>query len=376
MVWWNLYLLVFTVALTLALVLTPACRKLALMTGFYDKPKEQKHKSHSTPTPLLGGLAISGAWLLTIVIGMIASKSVRGTILDTSVVSNFPGISKVSSELVFICLSGILATLLGLYDDKYNMSAKTKLAGQIAIAVIAVTWGGVRINFLDQIPLPGLGWCATVFWIILVMNAINFFDNMDGLAIGTAAIAFSFFTIISISNSQHFVPLLAATTAGAAFGFWFFNHSPATIFMGDSGSHFLGYNMAILGIMVTYYNPSEAFTHLPLLIPLFILAIPLFDLGAVVIIRLRAGKPIYIGDNNHISHRFLQMGLSRKEAVMMVHLLEIAVGLSVMPLMWGDIRTTVISLLQACTILLLVTLLQNHGKKDKEDSNEKSSAEK
>ncbi len=373
MVWWNLYLVVFLVALTLALILTPACRKLAMSIGFYDKPKEQMHKSHSSATPLLGGVAICGAWLLTIIIGMVASRSVRGTILDTSVISNMPGLSKVSSELIFICLSGILATLLGLYDDRYNMSAKTKLAGQIVIAVIAVTWGGVRINFLDQLPVPGLSWGVTVFWIILVMNAINFFDNMDGLAVGTAAIAFSFFTIISISNSQHFVPLLAATTAGTAFGFWFYNHSPATIFMGDSGSHFLGYNMAILGIMVTYYNPSQAFTHLPLLIPLFILGIPLFDLCAVVVIRLRAGKPIYIGDNNHISHRFLHMGLSRKEAVMMVHLLEIAIGLSVLPLMWGDIRTTVISLLQAGTILLLVTLLQAHGKKAKEAAAEKPS---
>ncbi|HCE42023.1 MAG TPA: hypothetical protein DET40_00555 [Lentisphaeria bacterium] len=376
MVWWNLYFLVFAVALALALILTPVFRKIALMTEFYDKPKEQLHKSHSTPTPLLGGLAICCAWLLTIIIGFIAAKSIRNNIFDKEVISNLPGISKVSSELIFICLSGVLATLLGLYDDKYNMSAKTKLAGQIAIAIIAVTWGGVRINFLDQLPVPGLAWAVTVFWIILIMNAVNFFDNMDGLAVGTAAIAFSFFTIISVSNAQHFVPILAATTAGAAFGFWFYNHSPATIFMGDSGSHFLGYNMAILGIMATYYNSSQSFTHLPILIPLFIMAIPLFDLCAVVVIRLRAGKPIYIGDNNHISHRFLNMGMSRKEAVMMVHLLEIAIGLSVLPLLWGDIRTTIISLLQACTILLLVTLLQNHGKKSREAANEKSPAEK
>jgi len=372
MIWWNLYLVVFIVALTLGLVLTPAFRKLALITGFYDKPKEQEHKSHSTPTPLLGGLAICSTWIITIAIGMIASRSVRDNFLDTSVLTNLPGISKVSTELIFICAGAVLATLLGLYDDKFNMSAKTKLAGQIAIAAIAVTWGGVKINFLMF--SPELAWAATVFWIVLVMNAINFFDNMDGLAIGTAAIAFCFFTVVSASSSQYFI----AATSGAAFGFWFYNHSPATIFMGDSGSHFLGYNMAVLGVLATYYNPSMAASHMPILIPFFILAIPLFDLCAVVVIRLKAGKPIYIGDNNHISHRFLNMGMSRKEAVMMVHLLEIAIGLSVLPLMWGDIRTTIISLLQACTILLLVTLLQNHVNKSKvqEDKNEKPSAEK
>ncbi len=374
MVWWNLYLIVFAAALTVGLVLTPGFRSLALRFGFYDKPKEQEHKSHTTPTPLLGGLAICSTWLITIIIGMVASKSVRDNFLDTSVITNLPGISKVSTELVFICLGAVLVTLLGLYDDKFNMSAKTKLAGQIAIAAIAVTWGGVKINFLMQVPI--LAWVATVFWIVLVMNAINFFDNMDGLAIGTAAIAFSFFTVVSASSSQYFIAVLSAATAGAAFGFWFYNHTPATIFMGDSGSHFLGYNMAVLGVMATYYNPSMASTYLPVLIPLFILAIPLFDLCAVVVIRIRAGKPIYIGDNNHISHRFLNMGLTRKEAVMMVHLLEIAIGLSVLPLMWGDLRTTIISLLQACTILLLVTLLQNHLKKNKEEDKDEKPSDK
>lgn len=375
MVWWNLYVVVFIVALTLGLILTPVMRKLAELTEFYDCPKEQWHKRHSKPTPLLGGLALCISWTATIVIGIIASQSIRQNVLDTTVISNLPGISKVSSELVFICLGAILATLLGLYDDRFNMSAKTKLFGQIAIAVIAVTWGGVRISFL--MPSPIIGWAVTVFWIVLVMNAINFFDNMDGLAVGTAAIAFTFFTIVSAESSQYFIAVLAAATAGASFGFWFYNHSPATIFMGDSGSHFLGYNLAVLGVLATYYNPSQAFSELPILIPLFILAIPLFDLCAVVVIRLRAGKPVYIGDHNHISHRFLNMGMTRKQAVLMVHLLAIAIGLSILPLMWGDMRTTIISLLQAFTILLLVTLLQYKVKKpNEEDNNGKANAQK
>ncbi|MFA6569448.1 MAG: MraY family glycosyltransferase, partial [Victivallales bacterium] len=265
MVWWNLYIVVFIVALTLGLILTPAFRKLAEVTEFYDCPKEQWHKRHSKPTPLLGGLAICISWAMTIVIGIIAAQSVRDNVLDRTVITNLPGISKVSSELVFICLGAVLATLLGLYDDKFNMSAKTKFAGQIAIAAIAVTWGGVRISFL--MPSPVIGWAVTVFWIVVVMNAINFFDNMDGLAVGTAAIAFTFFAIVSAESSQYFIAVLAAATAGASFGFWFYNHSPATIFMGDSGSHFLGYNLAVLGVLATYYNPSQASTHLPILIP-------------------------------------------------------------------------------------------------------------
>ncbi len=367
MVWWNLYVVVFIVALTLGLILTPVFKKLAEITGFYDCPKEQWHKRHSKPTPLLGGLALCVSWAVTIVVGIIASQSVRDNVLDRAVITNLPGISKISSELVFICLGAVLATLLGLYDDKFNMSAKTKLAGQIAIAVIAVAFGGVKISFL--MPTPFIAGAVTVFWIVLVMNSINFFDNMDGLAVGTAAIAFTFFTIVSAESSQYFIAVLSAATAGSAFGFWFYNHSPATIFMGDSGSHFLGYNLAVLGVLATYYNPSEAASYLPILIPFFILAIPLFDLCAVVVIRLRAGKPVYIGDHNHISHRFLNMGMTRKQAVMMVHLLAIAIGLSVLPLMWGDLRTTIISLMQAFTILLLVTLLQYKVGKPKEENN-------
>jgi len=148
--------------------------------------------------------------------------------------------------------------------------------------------------------------------------------------------------------------------AGAAFGFWFYNMPPATIFMGDSGSHLLGYNLAVLGTLVTYYKPDRYGSPLSVLIPLFILAIPLFDLVAIVIIRKRLGKPFYIGDHNHISHRFVKMGLSKSTAVTAVHLLVFSVGLSVLPLLWGNSMTTLVCIVQAMTILGLISILQYH----------------
>jgi UDP-GlcNAc:undecaprenyl-phosphate GlcNAc-1-phosphate transferase len=254
----------------------------------------------------------------------------------------------------------LLIVLFGLYDDKWNMSARTKLLGQIAVAVIAVTWGGVKISMF--LPHP-VSWIISVCWFVTIINAVNFFDNMDGLAVGVATIAFSLFSVAAALNNQYFVAVLGAVTAGSAAGFWFYNHHPAQIFMGDSGSHLLGYLLAVMGVVVTYYTPTKNTTIFSILIPLFILAIPLFDACAVVIIRLLNKKPIYIGDHNHISHRFVAMGMDRKNAVMLVHLLALAVGLSVMPILWGNEKTVIVCILQAATILILITFLQTLGKK-------------
>lgn len=360
--WWNLYIVVFVVALTLSLIITPLCRKLAFLTGYVDRPKQQDHKTHKEATPLLGGLAICVSWLGTIIIGVLAVESIAPDHFGNVITRYFPGVHSVSREILIICLGAVFSMLLGLYDDRFNMSARMKLFGQLIIAVIVVTWGGVTISvFIDNVIIS---WLLSVFWILVIFNAINFFDNMDGLAVGTASIALCFFTISAAINQQFFVASLCSATAGAAIGFWFFNHSPATIFMGDSGSHFLGYILAITGARVTYYNPELSTTNFPILIPVFILAIPLFDMIAVVVIRLRQGNPIYIGDNQHISHRFVKMGMSRKRAVFLVHLLTLLICLSVLPLMWGDLGTAIVCLVQACTILFMISILQASSKKD------------
>ena len=131
--------------------------------------------------------------------------------------------------------------------------------------------------------------------------------------------------------------------------------------MGDGGSHFLGYMLAVISAKVTYFNPLVSESRLSLLIPLFILAVPIFDTLAVIVIRLLNHKPIYVGDHNHISHRFLHMGMSRKRAVLLVHLLCLIAGLGAMPLLWGDERSCLILIAQGVTILLMLTLIQYSG---------------
>ncbi len=362
MTWYLIYIFIALIATLLSICFTPICILLAKKFNFYDKPLEQRHKTHTKNTPLLGGVAIFSAWSVSIFIGFILIKSAYFAKWLNCIKGEISGIFNVSDNIFFIALAALLAILLGLADDKFNMSAKIKLLGQILIAVIAVQYGDVKITiFVTNIIFT---WFISIFWILFIMNAINFFDNMDGLAIGVGTIAIALFTVVAAINQQYFVASLGAVTFGSTLGFWFFNHSPASIFMGDAGSHFLGFIIAVISASVTYIN-SDSISYIPILIPVFILGIPVFDTIAVIFIRLYNRKPIYIGDNNHISHRFQAMGMSRKNAVAFVHLLTLIIGLGVLPLIWGDVKTTLILVFQSLAILLLIDRLQHIMKNKK-----------
>ena len=362
MQWEHLYFSIFIISGIITLMLTPLFLKIAEKTDFMDRPQGEEHKKHSRAVPLLGGAAMCSAWLITLLLGILFVMSNSNEGISPELERYTANIINIRGRLFFICLGAVLITLLGLFDDRFGMSPKVKLLGQIIVSIIAVTLGGVQISLF--ISLPIISWTLSVFWFLVIINAINFFDNMDGLAVGTSAIAMVLFAVVAAINQQYFVAALGMMSAGVATGFWFFNHDPASIFMGDSGSHFLGYMLAVLSCSVTYFTEGNAKTPLPVLIPMFILAIPLFDSCAVVIIRLKNKKPIYVGDHNHISHRFVKMGMSRKRSVQLVHLLAMIIGLSVLPLLWGNIRTTLVVMAQAMLLLLLVTLMHYSVKGD------------
>jgi UDP-GlcNAc:undecaprenyl-phosphate GlcNAc-1-phosphate transferase len=369
--WKHLYLFVFLTGGILSLCLTPVFQKIAEYTDFMDRPKNEAHKGHGKATPLLGGAAMFTSWILAIAAGYCIIMFFGGKSISPDLANNLPGVSYVSGKLFFICLGAFLAVVLGLIDDRIGMHASMKFAGQFIIAAIAVTWGGVRISVFFNNPV--IIWSMSVFWIMLMMNAINFFDNMDGLAVGTVTIAMALFTTVAALNQQYFIAALGALTCGVGAGFWFFNNTPAAIFMGDSGSHFLGYLVAVMAASVTYFSRSYSMSRFPILVPLFILAVPLFDTAAVVVIRLRNHKPIYVGDHNHISHRFVKMGMSRKRAVQMVHLMSLLLGLSVLPVLWGSFKTAAVIVAQAFLMLLLISMLQGSvsGEEVKEKAPEK-----
>ncbi|MBO4632031.1 MAG: undecaprenyl/decaprenyl-phosphate alpha-N-acetylglucosaminyl 1-phosphate transferase [Lentisphaeria bacterium] len=360
MEWTQVYAAIFIMALGLSLIFTPLCQILAGKMGFLDIPKHEQHKLHAKSTPLLGGLAMFSSWFFTCGAALIAAGFFLPVSASGNLVQEVAGIPLVRKELIIVVGCAAASMLMGTLDDKISLSARTKLIGQILIAVVTVTFGGVHITLFMNI--AWLSWLVSVFWIVFLFNAINFFDNMDGLACGTAAIAFIFFTAAAIMNGQYFVACLGACSAGAAIGFWFYNHSPASIFMGDGGSHFLAYILAVISARVTYFNPDVSASRFSILIPLFILAVPVFDTFAVVVIRLLNHKPIYVGDHNHISHRFYHMGMTRKRAVLLVHLLCLISGMGALPLLWGDERVCMVLLAQGAAIFLLLTILQYSGR--------------
>ena len=361
--WHHLYVFVFVAGMIATLCLTPLFQRLAEMTGFMDRPQCEGHKGHRKAIPLLGGAAMFCSWMLLIIVSWIAVKTMSTDGMFSSIAGNLGGIKLVSTRLLIICLGALGATVLGLIDDRFGMRAYIKFGGQFVIAAVVVIFAKVQISAFFSNPV--IISTISILWFMLLMNAVNFLDNMDGLAVGTVTIAMILFAVVAGINGQFFVATLAALTSGVGVGFWFFNHSPATIFMGDSGSHLLGYLLAVISASVTFYSSVKSNSLFSILVPLFILAVLLFDTLAVVVIRFKAGKPIYVGDHNHISHRFVKMGMSRKHAVFMVHLLALLLGLSVLPILWGDFKIALICIIQAILLLVLVSLLQFSLIKDK-----------
>ncbi len=341
----------------LTILLVPLCKRLAYRLDLVDRPKSEQHKQHGRETPLLGGFAMFGGWILTFLLAFVLIRSVPHF---SGLLEGKADLAAGGRELLAVVVCAFFSLLLGFLDDRKPMKASMKFGGQFLIALAVALAGGLRISLF--VPSELFSIALTVLWIMFIINAVNFFDNMDGLAVGTAAIAFSMFLGAALFNGQFFVSAMCACSLGAAAGFWVFNRHPAKMFMGDAGSHFLGFLLAVASIKVSYYNPEIAGSRFAVLIPLIILAVPIFDALAVVWIRLRNGKPFYVGDNNHISHRFLHMGFSRAMSVTLVHLLALTIGLGALPILWGDWMTCALLLAQSAVFLTILSVVQCAGK--------------
>lgn len=352
--WTHVYLAAGFSALLLSALLTAGFRRAGKRWRLFDRPNSEEHKGHAAAVPLLGGPAMFIAWTAIILAGVTAA-ALPGSWMSDSIRNHLGGVLTVSPRLVGIVLGASLLVLIGLIDDHANMRAGAKFLGQLAAAVLVVSLG-IRATFFVTVPL--LSWLGSVVWVVFLINAINFLDNMDGLAAGIGTLAALFFALVAGVREQFFVATLASVTAGVAAGFLLHNRPPATIFMGDAGSHFLGFTLAVLGIMTTYYAPATTPTPAPVLIPLLILAVPILDLIAVVILRIRSGNPVHVGDHTHISHRFEKMGFSRAQSVLLVYLLVFSTGASGVFLVWVPAAGVVLALLQAAAVLAAVGILQ------------------
>lgn len=307
-----------------------ALRRVAPAWGLVDKPGHRK--VHTTPTPLGGGLAIF--------LGVAAPLAVGQTLLW---LATAPGVNELLPAIVRTHLGGLLERMpsvwlavglggvlvgLGLLDDRIGLSWKVRLLAEVLVALVVVARGWTVSVFLD---MPWLTGAITVLWIVGLINSFNMLDNMDGLSGGVGAIACGMFALVLLAaparsaQPQLFVAGFLLLLVGSLAGFLVHNRPPARIFMGDAGSYFIGYWIALGTILATF--AGEGLPRHTILAPLCVLAVPLYDTTSVVAIRLLRGKSPFEGDKNHFSHRLTDLGMTKPQAVLTIYLVTFITGL-------------------------------------------------
>ena len=212
--------------------------------------------------------------------------------------------------------------VLGWIDDRHELKPSIKFGGQLLITFL-VAASGVRITLF--IPSVIFSYAITMLWMLTLINALNFMDNMNGLCAGVGAIAAAWTAAIAAIHGQYLVALIALAIGGALLGFLPYNFPKASSFLGDAGSHLVGFLLAVLAVLPHFYSETNP-QPLAVISPLLILGVPLIDLVWVVIIRWRIGQPFWIGDNNHMSHRLNKRGFTRPVSVMILWGLGIVLG--------------------------------------------------
>ncbi len=324
---------VFLIALMVTGLSTPWVRRAAISLGFVDAPAQRK--MHSTPMPLLGGMAIVLGSALAVLLVFGEARVVR------------------APQVQGILLGAALMALVGLVDDRVNLPAWSKFLAQAA-AVAVLIYFDVHV----KLPLPlWLNYGVTFLWIAGIINAINFLDNMDGLSAGISAVIAAFIMLLGALNEQYLVGGLAAAILGACLGFLRFNFKPAKIFMGDAGALFLGFLLAVLGIQLRFPENSNFVTWM---VPVFLFGVPIFDMALVVFSRLRRRVSPNTAGKDHTSHRLVRLGLSQREAVMSLYLFAgiagmIAIFITQATLLEGYFIGGVVALLAAYAIWWLDT---------------------
>jgi UDP-GlcNAc:undecaprenyl-phosphate/decaprenyl-phosphate GlcNAc-1-phosphate transferase len=300
------YGLGFAIALLIALMMTPWVKKLAFKVGAIDKPNARK--VHTRIMPRLGGLAIYAAFVVGF---LLLYPFLPEGLLNTYDMNLIKG----------LLVGGTIIVLIGALDDRFELSAKVKLLGQIAAACVVVFGFGIKINLLN-IPFgdtmqPVAEWLAiplTIFWIVGCTNAINLIDGLDGLAAGVSAIAIGTILVMASLMGSEPVILVSALLLGGVIGFLVFNFHPAKIFMGDSGSLFLGFALATLSMLGFKQVAVVSFVT-----PLLIIGVPLSDTFFAIVRRMVNKKPIFAPDKGHLHHCLRELGYSHRRTVLIIY---------------------------------------------------------
>jgi len=356
------YFYLLMLAFGICLILVPLAKRLAFRLNIIDHPHGRK--AHVQPRPLLGGVAIYFAFsiaLLGQIAGFLVFKNTNWFSTNFGFLAEqAKHFEEVLPKLLAIWGGGTLMSILGFIDDwkGVGFSYKIKFAAQILVAGLLVL-AGVRTDFMPSTTLNAL---VTIVWVIGITNSFNLLDNMDGLSSGIAVIAALVFLVITAAQAQVFSAMAFAIYAGSALGFLIYNFNPAKIFMGDTGSLFLGYVIAALTITSSYVVP-ESVNLLPVISPLLILSLPIFDTLSVMFIRWREGRPLFIGDRRHFSHRLVDLGMTHRGAVVFIYLVAMCVGVAAALLPYLPLWGQILVLLQTVAIYTMITILMYVAKR-------------
>jgi UDP-GlcNAc:undecaprenyl-phosphate GlcNAc-1-phosphate transferase len=286
------YFFLFVISYVLVGLLTPLMRKIALAQGILDRPNSS-HKSHKKPVPYLGGIAIIIGVVIVSYIALISTKFTWSNFwLATSVLG-----------------PAIVMGLVGLWDDLKSLRPLPRFIGQSIAGLFVAVFLVVNNNIGNPTGITGLDISITVLWIVGICNSINFFDNLDGGASGTVAITAITLTYLAIIGDQYFIAALSIVIAGSTLGFLIWNRVPARIYMGDAGALFLGVLVATLTVR---FEPKTESSFGSFVIPVLLLAIPILDTTVAVLSRLRRKNSPFQGGRDHLSHRLVRAGLSRR----------------------------------------------------------------
>ena len=324
----GLALAALLTAALVALISTPVVRSLAFRVGAVDVPKDNR-RMHNHPIPRMGGLAIFFGFILSVLIFIPLTPELRGMLLGSVVI-----------------------VILGILDDIFALPALPKFFVQIGAALIAVLAGN-RIDFLSNPnifssePFWDLGWLAvpiTALWIVGITNAVNLIDGLDGLACGVSTISSMTLLVIALVMEEPDVAILMGALSGACIGFLPYNLNPAKIFMGDTGSTFLGFILAVVSIQGLF----KFYAIISFAVPFLMLGLPIFDTCFAILRRVSHGQSPMAPDRGHIHHRLIDMGFTQKQAVAVLYIISAILGLSAVVLTTIGVVRAMLFLLALC----------------------------
>lgn len=345
----TLLIVPFVIAFAFSFASTPIVTQLAFKIGAVDIPKDNR-RMHKKPIPRLGGLAIIFGFAVALLcVSHNLNRGIGATMIGAAIIA-----------------------VMGVIDDCKDLNAKLKFLIQIIAALVVIYGGNVKItvftnpNLLSDNPYlvfpEWLSVSLTVIWIVFITNAVNFIDGLDGLAAGVSAIMSVSLVFISVRTGESAIAIIGMALMGSCFGFLPYNFNPAKIFMGDTGSTFLGFMLATLSVQGVF----KSYAVISFAVPLLILGLPLFDASFAMIRRILTGKSPMTADRGHLHHRLIDMGFSQKQTVFILYAISAVLGISAVLLAESGAMRAIL-LIMCVLIFILIASLLSKSQADKKE---------